>query len=238
MTQHPFKPLLVDLLQQAQLNQNAFFQSLAPEELATTGTPELWAAKDHMSHMTYWRRRLVERLRTILHQQELPQSSEHYLETNERIFEANRHRSWQEILAESDEVYKELFAITEQISEEDLTTPKRFSWTTEGTPLYTSYMGNCYEHTQQHLAQYLLDRQDLEGATHICEAWANRVIGIDAPDTLKGFVMYNLACFYATHGRVEQARKILPEALTLAPELKEFARTDSDLTELHSELPA
>ncbi len=62
MTQHAFKPVLLDLLRQAQMSQNTFIQELSPSERAALGTPELWAAKDHVAHMTFWRQRLVLRL--------------------------------------------------------------------------------------------------------------------------------------------------------------------------------
>ena len=41
-----------------------------------------------------------------------------------------------------------------------------------------------------------------------------------APDPVKGIVLYNLACFYATHGQLEKAAAMLPEALRLAPHLR------------------
>lgn len=232
MTQHAFKPVLLDLLRQAQSSQNAFFQELPPAELATIGTPELWSAKDHVAHMTFWRQQFVYRLRAIVRQEEQPQSKD-YEKLNSVIFEEQRYRPWSEILAESDQVYAETIALTEQLSEEDLTAFNRFDWISSGSPLYTGYMGNCYEHAQQHLAQYSLDRHDPERALETYEAWANRVIDAGVPDVLLGYIYYNLACYYATHGLLEKAAPIVQQSFTLYPTLKEFARTDSDLVELH-----
>jgi len=45
-------------------------------------------------------------------------------------------------------------------------------------------------------------------------------------------VLYNLACFYATHGQLVKAAGTLPEALRLAPRLEEWSRSDPDLTAL------
>ena len=39
-TQHAFKPVLLDLLRQAQMSQNTFIQELSPSERAALGTPE------------------------------------------------------------------------------------------------------------------------------------------------------------------------------------------------------
>lgn len=53
-----------------------------------------------------------------------------------------------------------------------------------------------------------------------------------APDRMKGIVLYNLACFYATHGQVQKAAGTLPEALRLAPHLQEWSWSDPDLAAL------
>lgn len=231
MTLYSFKVVLLDLLHQAQSNQNAFFQKLSPTELTTIGTPEYWSAKDHVAHMTFWRQRLVTRLQAMLRQEVQP-TSENFEQINPIIFEEQRYRTWSDILSESDRVHASLIALTEQLTDENLTTFNRFDWLQDGAPLYTAFMGNCYEHIQQHLAQYLLDRHDLERAVETYEVWSNRVIEAEVPETLKGYMSYNLACFYATHMRLEQAAPVLQQAFTLYPATREFARTDPDLVAL------
>jgi tetratricopeptide (TPR) repeat protein len=235
MTEYRFKPILLDLLRQAQFAQDTFLQELNANEYAAIGTPEYWSAKDHIAHMTFWRQRLVLSLTAIL-RQETPQDSEDIEQFNRQVFEQQRERPWSEIRSESAQAYTELLTCTQQLSEEDLTATNRFTWIPEGNPLYTSFMGNCYEHTQQHLAQYYLDRHDLPQARRTYEIWASRVLEAEVPPFLRGYVLYNLACFYATHTELEKASEILQQALTLAPSLKAFALTDSDLVELRNEL--
>jgi tetratricopeptide (TPR) repeat protein len=236
MTQHAFKPILLDLLRQAQISQNAFFQELAPAELATIGTPECWSAKDHVAHMTFWRQRLALRLQALIRKSPQPES-EDFEQLNPVIFEEQRYRPWPDILFESDRVYAELITLTEQLTEEDLTTFNRFDWTYDGAPLYTAFMGNCYEHTQQHLAQYSLDRDDLNRAIDTYEVWASRVVEAEVPETLKGYIFYNLACFYATHNLLEKAVPALQKAFALYPATREFALTDPDLVALRPNQP-
>jgi hypothetical protein len=77
--------------------------------------------------------------------------------------------------------------LTEQLSEEDLTTSNRFTSITGGKPLYTAFLGSCYEHDQEHLAQYYLDRHDLPHAIQIREQCANRVIQAEVPAWVKGW---------------------------------------------------
>ena len=56
MAEHAFKPVLIDLLGQAQRDQEDFIAGLDAAERAAVGTPDHWTAKDHVAHMTFWRR--------------------------------------------------------------------------------------------------------------------------------------------------------------------------------------
>ncbi|QBD80759.1 ClbS/DfsB family four-helix bundle protein [Ktedonosporobacter rubrisoli] len=231
MTQHPFKPVLLDLLRQAQNSQNAFFQQLPPAELEAIGTPDHWSARDHVAHLTFWRQRLILRVQAILDKKPQPPSQD-YTQVNPLIFEEHRHRPWSTLFAESEAAYARLITLTEQLSEEDLTAFNRINWTDDGEPFYSAFMSSCYEHTQQHLAQYSLDRQDLEQATNTYETWARRVIEAEVPERLKGIIYYNLACFYALQSQLGKARAALQQAFTLASSLREIALSDPELSAL------
>jgi hypothetical protein len=61
MTQSPFKPTLLDLLHQDQTSQNTFIQELTPAERAALGTPQFWAAKDLVAHMTFFSSGILQR---------------------------------------------------------------------------------------------------------------------------------------------------------------------------------
>lgn len=228
-----FQAFLLDLLRQAQIRQNAFFQGLPPGELEIIGEPGFWSAKDHVAHLTFWRQRLTLQLQA--HLRNAPQPDiEPFEQLNPIIFEENRYRSCSEILTESEQAYSDLIAATEQLSDEDLTTAERFAWLPDGIPLYLSFMGNCYEHTQIHLGYYLLERHDLARATRVYEEWASPILEAEVPDPLKGNILYNLACFYALHEQLEKAAINLERALFLAPELKEWSLKDSDLDALRA----
>ena len=99
--------------------------------------------------------------------------------------------------------------------------------------MYAIIMGSSYEHAREHFAQYYLDRHDLPRATHVSESWTERVVQTEAPEVVKGTVLYNLACFYALHEQLEKASVTLQQALRLAPRLEEWSRSDPDLIALH-----
>ncbi len=235
MTAQPFKTILLDLLQQGHLDEEAFLQELNETERTAIGTPEHWSAKDHVAHRTFWRQDLVLKLTAILQHQELPPSEESEEQLNSMVFEEHKLHPWSDIHAESERVYAELITLTEHLSEEDLTDTNRFTSISGGKPLYTAFLGRCYEHDQEHLAQYYSDRHDLPQAIEIRENCANRVIQAEVPEWVKGGFLYNLACFYALQSQLEKAATILRQALTLAPDLKEFSLTDSDLNALRGQ---
>ncbi len=234
MTTLPSKATLLDLLEQGHLDEEAFLQGLDETERTAIGTLEYWSAKDHIAHMTFWRQQVVLSLNAIVQHQEQPANTKNVEENNAATFEEQHLRPWSDILSEYQQTHADLTKLTAQLSQEDLTEPQRFDWLPGGNALYTKLVGNCYEHPQEHLVQYYLDRHDLSRATQIREACANRVLQAEMPDFMKGNILYNLACFYALQNQLEKATTTLQEALTLTPTLKEWSLSDPDLNALRS----
>ena len=54
MTAQPFKTIVLDLLQQGHLDEEACLQELNETERTTIGTLERWSSKDHVAHRTSW----------------------------------------------------------------------------------------------------------------------------------------------------------------------------------------
>lgn len=231
MTEQPMKTLVLDLLQQGHRTEAAFEQALDESERAAIGTPELWSAKDHVAHRTFWHQDLIESLTAILQNQEIPPKEDEE-QLNSMVFEKHRLRPWSEMHAESEQVYSQLIKLVEQLNEEDLTTSNRFNAMTGGRPLYTVFLGPCYEHDQEHLAQYYSDRHDLPRAIAIREQCTDRVLRAEVPTWVKGWFLYNLACFYAQQNQLEPAAARLQAAVALSPDLKERSKNDPDLAAL------
>jgi hypothetical protein len=232
MTAQPLKTIVLDLMRQGHLDEEVFLQELSETERSAIGTPQLWSAKDHIAHRTFWHQDLIQRLTAVLHDQEIPPSVENEDQLNSMNFEQHKLHPWSDLHAESERVYAELITLIEQLSEEDLTTSNRFAWIAGAQPLYTVFVGSCYEHDQEHLAQYYTDRHDLPRASEIRERCASRVIQAEVPAWVKGWFFYNLACFYAQQNQLEDAATRLQEAVTFAPTLKERSKSDPDLAAL------
>jgi hypothetical protein len=76
MTAQPLKTIVLDLLQQGHLDEEALLQELSATERTAIGTPSLWSAKDHLAHRTFWHQDLILKLTAILQHQEIPPSEE------------------------------------------------------------------------------------------------------------------------------------------------------------------
>jgi len=236
MTAQPMKTIVLDLLQQGHLAEAAFVQALDETERTAIGMPERWSAKDHLAHMTFClHQNLIQKVIAILQQQEVPPREASVDQMNARVFAEHQLRPWSEIHANFEQVYADLIQLAERLSEADLMDSNRFSAITEGRPLYTAFLGNGYEHLQEHLVQYYLDRHDLPQAIQVREQCTNRVIQTEVPAWVKGWFLYNLACFYAQQNQLEKAAALLPEALTFAPDLKEWSKSDPDLVALRDQ---
>ncbi len=151
------------------------------------------------------------------------------------VFEEHKSRPWSALHAKSEQVYAELIKLIEQLSEEELTASHRFTSISGGWPLYTTFIGSCYERDQEHLVQYYLDRHDLPRAIQIREKCAARVMRVGVPAWVKGFFLYNLACFYAQLNQMGKAAALLQEAVTLTPGLKERAKSNPELVALRDQ---
>src|SRR6266571_101545 len=235
MTAQPLKTIVLDLLQQGHLDEEAFLQELGETERTAIGTPAFWSAKDHVAHRMFWHQNLVLKLTAILQHQEIPPSEESDDQINAMVFEEHKLHPWSALHAESERVYAELIQLIEQLSEDDLTAPNRFPSITGEKPLYAAFIGSCYEHDQEHLAQYYSDRHDLPRVMQIREKCANRIMQAEVPAWVKGWFLYNLACFYAQQNQLEKAAALLPEALTFAPDLQEQSKSDPDLVALRNQ---
>lgn len=226
------KPIILDLLQQGHRDEVAWVQELTETERTAIGTPQLWSAKDHLVHRTFGRQNLIQVLTAILQHQEVPPREKINDEINAEVFAEQRLRLWSEIHAESERVDAELITLVEHLSEDELMDTHRFTAITGDWPMYAAFLGYCYEHGEEHVVQYYSDRNDLPRAIALREQCAHRVLQSELPDRVKGWFLYNLACFYAQQNQLEEAAARLQEAVTRNPRNKEIAQRDPQLSAL------
>lgn len=235
MTTQPVKTIILNLLRAGHQNEVAWEQELTQTERDAIGTRQLWSARDHLVHRNFGRQNLIRVLTAILQHQEAPPREKVNDEVNAEVFAEQRLRPWSELHAESEQVYADLIALIEQISEDDLMDTHRFTAVVpQGRPMYAAFLGYWYEHGQEHIVQYYSDRNNLPRAIALREQCANRVLEAELPDRewVNGWFLYNLATFYAEFHYLEQAAARLQEAVNFYPRNQEIAKSDPALAAL------
>ncbi len=142
------------LLHNIRTKHDEFETLLAPlneEQMTTTGVSEAWSIKDLLAHLTAWHRVLLDRLHAAINGTEPTSYPEEGLDSiNARFYEQNKDRPLAEVKAEFEDTYQQILAAVEQLNNDDLNNPHRFSWW-EGEPYWPNIAGNTYEHIDEHI---------------------------------------------------------------------------------------
>jgi tetratricopeptide (TPR) repeat protein len=229
------KPGLLELVNTARAYKRDFIDQLSAAEREEVGTPEQWAARDVITHVTFWEERQALRVAAALAREESPAAVDEE-ETNQRLLAEHRGRPWAALEAEVERVYTALTAALQAGTEADLTDPQLRPWL-NNRPLWLGITGNVVEHPVAHYADFYQERGDLARATHLRETAARTLARLFPGTQAHGIAVYNLGCFYALTSRPDQAIAALREALECAPDLALWSQQDSDLDSLR-DLPA
>lgn len=233
MTDSTKKDKLAKLLADVRAEEQALWDSLRDEERNAAGIIDHWAPKDHLAHSTFWTERMVARLQAATGG-EPPESIEDYQKTNDEVFEANKNRTWEDILAWATEINRQFHTALDAVSEEVLENTTG-SAGTGGRPLWQNIALSMH-HPMHHIADIYLERGDFQSAQSLQERVAERLAALDDSDAWQGTMQYNLACFFALHDKPQRALSLLKIAFKRAPNLIEWSKQDNELDSLR-ELP-
>ncbi len=226
---------LLSLLKRAHEAQRAWITQLSEAERNTIGTPEQWAAKDILAHVTFWQQVTAERLAAAQNGQE-PHMFGDFQPVNERVFEERRGYSWEQVLADTERVHATLTEYVRAIDAQVLIDSQLFAWM-NGRALSVSILGNGFWHPLEHVARFYADRGEPERAAELLDRAVVQEKALEALPDDRGAALYNLACFYATTGQPDKALPLLPQALRLRPDLVGWSKEDTDLDMLR-DMPA
>jgi hypothetical protein len=126
------------------------------ERMEISGVVGMWSVKDITAHLSAWAGRTIAWLEaarqdTAPRRPRWPEELEARGDdaVNAWLYQSNRDRSLQDVLAESRQVFDQVAAWVASVPEEDLVEPGRFPWL-EGKALYDPIAGNTFEHLQEH----------------------------------------------------------------------------------------
>ena len=231
MTTNTIQAALLNLLEQAREEREAWVESIPAAQRQATGTPEQWSLKDDLAHMAFWEGRTAERIAAHRRGDAPTEGGPDFQEVNERVFEERRGWSWERVLDDATRTHARLIDHVRALDDTALTQARQSAGGGERA-IAADLLGNGYWHIMEHVARSYAASGQVERAAHMLDR------AIVANDQLKllpndyATALYNLACFYATIGKPDKAMPLLPEALRLRPDLIAWSKQDSDLDSL------
>jgi hypothetical protein len=189
-----------------------------------------WSPKDHQAHLTAWKARQANRYAAARRGEEPEQTSDGETDAiNAELQAARADWTWDAIVQEAEDVHERL------IREISATSPETFQ---RYDRLIGGTFGNGPFHAMQHfgwLEEANVGVDSSRVAAFVTELGTVADAG-DLSDSDAGTAFYNIACYHAMAGRLDEARPFLRRAFGLRPDLSEYAKDDTDLTALRDEL--
>lgn len=219
---------LLRLTRQAEVD---VFGTLDPVARETPIRTDDWTPKDFQAHLTAWKARQAKRLNAARHgvEPDLGPDGETD-EINAQFRAARADWTWDAIVQEADEVSERLIG---EVAASDPDAIPEFG------QLVATTFGNGPFHALPHFA-WLQDAGvpiDTARVERFAAELEQGLRTIDLSDVDGGTAMYNLACYHALAGRLDEARSLLRVAFAKRPDLGEYSLQDDDLKSLRDELP-
>jgi hypothetical protein len=125
--------------------------SLTPTQCLQPGASGEMSVKDMLAHITWHEAQMI----GVIEQMALAGSPWWGLPTDERnahIYAANRDRSWEDVLAEAQQVYPSVYAALQALPEAAFADATLYREMPPDWEPWQVYAGNTFEHYEHHLA--------------------------------------------------------------------------------------
>ena len=135
---------------------------LAESELTAPLLDAGWSVKDSLAHLVAWEKLMLgwvessmRGVQPVVYTPEFVAPDDKAQEEagprlNDHIFQENRERALDDVLADFRRTHEEVVKEIELLSEDDIFGPDRFPWR-KGKPLLTTIAGNTYGHYEEHI---------------------------------------------------------------------------------------
>ena len=193
--------------------------------------PGRWTIKDTLAHLTAWRVHAAAIINAARSDGKAPDPIDDINQENAAIYAASKDLRAAAVVEAAEESWRTLNAAIEACSEQVLRSPRpgraeQLVW--ETVP------GNAHAHLAEHLG-YLAEEGGDERAAEAEARWAHNLDTEAFPEPRqRANADYNLACYFARRGRLNDALPLLRQAFSLNPDLKSWAQKDKDLDPVRS----
>jgi uncharacterized damage-inducible protein DinB len=144
------KVTFLEKLQAARAAWEALLKEVSEERMLQPGATGEWSVKDVIAHIMWCEREMVGlcQARALVGSEfwELPDD-----ESNSIMVSRYRDHSLQDVLAEEWQVYAQLLAEVQKLSDEDLNDPRRFREMPADWVPWEVIAGNSFKHYQDHI---------------------------------------------------------------------------------------
>lgn len=189
--------------------------------------PGQWTAKDQLAHVTAWRRVAAAELEAVRTGVPDPLVAEGDDVENARIYEETHRLPAATVIEAAERAWDQLSSALEACSEDVLSKPRIRDRGAE------AWLWQVVPDNVHHLAEHLVYWQTEAGRDADAEdaaRWAYEIASSTLPgDRGRGTAEYNFGCFYAVRARLDEAMPHLLRGLELRPDLRDWAKQDSDL---------
>ena len=190
-----------------------------------------WTAKDQLAHLTAWRVFAAAELDANRTGDAMPDATMEEEVFNARTYAETHGRPAAQIIAAARASWDRLADAVDAASEEVLLKPRLRR---PNQPQWQTVPNNTYYHVAEHLGYWYVDLGDEAGAERAAQWGYDLTVSTYPEERARGTAEYNLACFYAKHGRPADVFSHLKRAIELRPDLREWAKEDSDLDSVRS----
>jgi hypothetical protein len=192
--------------------------------------PGRWTAKDQLAHVTAWRQVAAAEVDAVRTGGLGPAVSDDDDVENARIYEETHGLPAATVIEAAEKSWDQLSSALEACSEDVLLKPRIRG---RQEPLWQIVPDHAH-HLAEHLVYCQTDAGNDIGAEQAA-IWAYEIA--TAPslgDRYRGVADYNLGCFYAVRARFDEAMPNLLRGLELRPDLRDWAKQDTDLELIRS----
>ena len=149
---------LIDTLRTRRAEWDAALAQVPEDRMTQPGAAGRWSVKDIITHITSYERWMADRMHEVLRGEtyvptELDQL--HYEPRYDRIYEIERDRPLEEVLAESRQVFPRLMAAVQAHTEEFLIQPQQFEGAPQPIVVWQMLRSEVYDHYGEHIPSIL-----------------------------------------------------------------------------------
>jgi hypothetical protein len=220
---------LIDALRGARAIEREVMDALSAADRDAPAADGGWSPKDIQAHLSAWRRHQAQRLVAIREGRADDEIPAIETDATNAILHAERADwTWDHVAADADEASDALIAEISAADDATITADR----------IVGSTLGNGPEHDFAHLPSLAARTGTTGQLAALAAAMQASVDRGGWPARSAAFARYNLACYHALGGRLDEARTLLRQCLPVQEELRGFAAADDDLIALRDEIAA